>query len=260
VLDFRDEYLGLASGVRRPWARLCEKRLVEKADLISVATEELGKRLMERYHLPEERIHLTLNGYWQEVKEDLTCPDRDIVRIVYVGAISAAQRLELLCQAVEILVRKKPQLAGNIEVCIYGPDNLYMRKNLLPLAKGRIQYGGFLGMSQVSSVLLDADVCFLSLASPDYAYAIPGKLYEYIAHARPILGALPEGSARRLIEKEGFGLVANCGDARELAQLLERMLNREVRSGFHQRLVEERHHYAARPHFLSLARKVQELR
>ena len=65
VLDFRDEYLGLASGVRRPWARLCEKRLVEKADLISVATEELGKRLMERYHLPEERIHLTLNGYWQ---------------------------------------------------------------------------------------------------------------------------------------------------------------------------------------------------
>ena len=52
VLDFRDEYLGLARGIRRPWAKMVEKMVVQRADLVSVATEAVGENLMSRYGLP----------------------------------------------------------------------------------------------------------------------------------------------------------------------------------------------------------------
>ena len=111
VLDFRDEYLGLARGARRPWARVCEKMVVQRADLVSVATRAVGENLVDRYGLPREKIHLTMNGYWEEVKEDLTYSQRNTVRIVYAGALSSAQGIEVLCQAVEILEKTRPELA-----------------------------------------------------------------------------------------------------------------------------------------------------
>jgi glycosyltransferase involved in cell wall biosynthesis len=146
-----------------------------------------------------------------------------------------------------------------LEVRIHGPDNYYLRQRLLPLCRGPVRYVGFLSAVQVSPSLLDADLCFLSLASDDYGYAVPGKLYEYIAHARPILAALPDGPARTLIESEGFGLVARCGDPVDLALQLEAILDRGRREACHQRLLARRNAYAARPHFLSLAQRLGQL-
>jgi glycosyltransferase involved in cell wall biosynthesis len=257
VLDFRDEYLGLARGFRRPWARMAEKMVVQRADLVSVATEAVGENLMSRYGLPPEKIHLTMNGYWEDPRADLTYPQRDTVRIVYAGALSGAQGIEVLCQAVEILETTQPELARRIEVGIYGPDNFYLRQKLRPVMKERIQYGGFLSAKQVSPVLAAADICFLSLASEEFGYAVPGKLYEYIAHARPILAALPRGSARDIIEGEGFGLVADCDSAEGLAGKLAEMLDWDKRISFHRQLMEKRQRYAARPHFLSLAERIR---
>ena len=124
----------------------------------------------------------------------------------------------------------------------------------------QVRYGGFLGANQVSSALLKADICFLSLASEDYAYAIPGKLYEYIAHARPVLASLPRGSAWKLIEGEKFGLVAQCGSPEDLARQLEEMSVWSRRRLFHRRLLEERERFAAAPNFLSLASRVLKLK
>lgn len=259
VLDYRDEYLGLHRGLRRAWAAWCERRLVARAALVSVATERLAQTLVERYGLPDGRVHVTSNGWWDEVEGDLALPCRERVRLVYAGALSPAQGLEVLCRAVEIWTGRHPEEADRLEVRIHGPDNYYLRQRLLPLCRGPVRYAGFLGAAQVSAALLDADVCFLSLASADYEYAVPGKLYEYIAHARPILAALPDGPARRLVEAEGFGLVARCGDPEELALRLEEILDRGRRESCHQRLLVRRGQYAARPHFLSLAQRLGQL-
>ena len=259
VLDFRDEYLGLAKGMRVPWATWCEKRLVDEASLISVATEKAANNLVERYGLPEERVHLTENGFWDEVTDEKSYPSGDKVRIVYAGALSPAQGIEVLFQSIEILKRTFSHLAERIEVEIFGPENLYLRQKLLPLTGKGIRYGGFLEASKVSAALLRADVLFLSLASEDFSYAVPGKLYEYISHARPILGALPQGRAREIIEEGDFGLVAPCGNPEELAKKMAEMVDGKKRLCFHRNLVARKDEDAARPYFLSLARRIQEI-
>lgn len=260
VLDFRDEYCGLHTGLRRPWARVLEGGLVRRAALVSAATRSVLDGLAARHGVPAERLHLTRNGYWEEVTTDVSLPERPGFRLVYAGALSLTQGLEVLAAAVEHLGRLRPDLRAVCDVVVYGPENAYLRGRLAPrLGAAGVRYGGFLPAPQVSSALLAADACFVSLASERFSYAVPGKLYECIAHARPILACLPQGSAWRLVEDEGFGLVAPCGDALGLAQRLAEMMERPRRQEIQRRLLDGRARFAARPQFLALARRIQDL-
>lgn len=260
VLDYRDEYVGLTDGVRSSSARRWQNRLMLAADLVSVATPALARNFMERDGVPEEKLHVTQNGYFVDPgpqAEDYT--PRDRLRLVYVGAISTAQGVEVLSGALGRLRRDHPDLAERVEAVIYGPDNAHCRRALSPALVPGVTYGGYLNAGQVSAELLGADACFLSLASADFSYAIPGKLYEYIAHARPILASLPRGAARELIEGEGFGLVAECGSPEDLAAQLVTLLDPAQRQTFHRSLLAKRQNYAAAPNFLSLAQRILEL-
>ena len=255
VLDFRDEYRGLAKGLQSPWANWCEKWVVLQASLISVATQEVGDNLIGRYDLNSEDVQLTPNGFWEIPEETSYCEGKK-VRIVYIGSISTAQGLDVIFDAVEIVRAREPQYAQRFEIIIYGPDNHYRRNRLGPRFNDIVKYGGYLNAGEVSAKLAAADVCYLSLASSDYAYAIPGKLYEHIAYARPVLGALPQGSAQGLIEREDFGLVADPQSPETVAEKLVTMLDFKVRERMHLNLMRERHKYAAEPHFLALGRRL----
>lgn len=257
VLDFRDEYLGLSHGLRRRQASRWQARLLAAADLVSVATQAVADSFVQQ-GLPEDRIHLTENGYW-EVPEMPEYPSTGKVKIVYVGAISGAQGPEILCAAMALLQRDDPQRAQRLEIEIFGPDNPYCRRVLQPSLVAGVSYGGYLPAGQVRDVLSSAHVGFLSLASAQYAYAVPGKLYDYIAHGRPVLASLPKGSAQALIQRDGIGLVADCGNARELAQHLAELVDPEVCRALHDRVIAARPRHAAAPHFLSLAARIQAL-
>ena len=261
VLDYRDDHLGLKSALQKPLAALWERRALHQAALVSVATEEIGQSLSATYGVPADKLHVTANGYWDEVEEGaLSFRDQQDVHFVYAGAISPAQGLELLCAATGELRRRHPDLVNRVRVTVFGPDNFYMKQTLRQrMVEGGVEYGGLLSSGQVSGALQGADVCFLSLASAKFSYAVPGKLYEYIAHGRPLLAALPDGAARTLIEREGFGLAAGFTSVDDLQEKMLLMTDKETRRAFHHRIVENRADYAAAPQFLALAHRVQGL-
>ncbi len=255
VLDFRDEYLGLSRGVRRRLARRWQARLLQRADLVSVATATVADSFIGQ-GLPTERIHLTENGYWETPAELPPFPTQGPVRILYIGALSAAQSPEILCDALALLRRDAPELAATIEIEIFGPDNPFCRRVLQPRLGPGISYGGYLPASRVTEVLGGAHVGFLSLASAQYAYAVPGKLYDYIAHGRPVLASLPAGAASGVIERDGLGLVAPCGDVATLAGHLGTMADVSLCQRLHRQVVAAAPRHAAAPHFLSLAARI----
>lgn len=258
VLDFRDEFLGLASKRQQRWARRWETRLRESADLISVATANVGEAFVERGFEPD-RLHLTENGYWELPEGEIGYDDDAVCRVVYVGALSGAQGPEILCDAVRLLRRDSPAVADRLDVAIYGPDNRYQQQVLQPRLTDGVRYGGFLQAGDVGGVLAQAHVGFLSLASEDFAYAVPGKVYDYIAHGRPMLASLPDGAARRLIETEGVGLVSACGDSAGLAHHLEALTDPAARRRLHDTVMQVRPRHAAAPHFLSLSQRIRAL-
>ena len=100
--------LELSPRLGRGQATRRERGLVQEADLISVATQGIADNLVERYAIDPAKIHLTQNRYWQEVEGDIGYPRREKIRIVYAGAISAAQGLEVLPQALELLAQRQP--------------------------------------------------------------------------------------------------------------------------------------------------------
>lgn len=60
---------------------------------------------------------------------------------------------------------------------------------------------------------------------------VPGKTYEYLATGRPILGLLPEGDARELVERSGVGVVAEPCDPGDIVRGLRELEGVVGRSG-----------------------------
>ena len=261
VLDYRDDHIGLKSTLQKPLAAFWERKALGHATLVSVATPEIGQSLASAYGVPAEKLQVTANGYWDEVGDSApSFRDEDDVHFVYAGAISAAQGLELLCAATGELRRRHPDLRDLVRVTVFGPDNFFMKQTLRQrLLEGGVAYGGLLNAGQVPAALQAADVCFLSLGSTRFSYAVPGKLYEYIAQARPMVAALPAGAASRLIEGEGFGVVADFTSVEDLVEKMVFMLDRNRRRAFYNRVVERREHFAAAPQFMALATRIQAL-
>ena len=258
VLDFRDEYLGLATGGRRRLANRWQQRFLARADLVSVATDTVGEDFVAS-GLDPARLHLTENGYWEAPETIPAYTAQEKIRIVYIGAISATQGVDILARAAQRLMRDRPSVGERLEIVIYGPDTPHRRATLSGSLPACVTYGGYLPAQEVGVKLLSTDVAFLSLSSDRYAYAVPGKLYDYIAHGRPVLASLPQGTAQRLIESQALGWTTGVGDVAALAQQLDRVCDPAERSRVHGQVMAVREQHAARNHFLNLSRRLQTL-
>jgi glycosyltransferase involved in cell wall biosynthesis len=65
----------------------------------------------------------------------------------------------------------------------------------------------------------------LVLLQPGTAMQVPGKLFEYLAFARPILTIAPPGAAADIVSGHGLGLVADPDDAEAIASSLGQMID-----------------------------------
>lgn len=85
---------------------------------------------------------------------------------------------------------------------------------------------GYLPHTRSVAQVLSADALFLhlhGLPSGHRSLIVPGKTYEYLAAGRPILGCLPQGDARELVERTGRGYCADPCDAADIARALVRL-------------------------------------
>jgi glycosyltransferase involved in cell wall biosynthesis len=225
VIDFRDEFLKEAArSGGKPFsarARRTEQRLVTGADLISVHAEPARDYLAKRNNIDPQEIVVVRNGIGGELPEVAPRDFSGKLKVVYAGAITRHQAPEVFCKAWRLLRKRNPEIAEQISITFYGPDNHYVARHLRPaLREPNVTYGGFVGADEAQKRLGEADVAFLSLAS-DHVYATPSKLFEYIGLGLPILASVPDGDAAALIRKHDVGLVAPAGDAEALARLLE---------------------------------------
>jgi colanic acid biosynthesis glycosyl transferase WcaI len=79
--------------------------------------------------------------------------------------------------------------------------------------------------------------------SPEWAKAIPGKLFEYMASGRPVLASVPEGLASELVRRTGIGLAVAPDDQGALVEALR--LAAESPEAF------ARRHFAPKPEEIS---------
>jgi glycosyltransferase involved in cell wall biosynthesis len=140
--------------------------------------------------------------------------------VLYVGNIGAAQSLQVVLEAAEIL-----RTDSRIRFVIIGDgvERASLETQAQQRGLGNVRFLGSRPQAQAAGYMALADVLFLHLKrNPVYEITIPSKTYSYLAAAKPILAAA-DGELANLINKLKAGVVCPPEDALTLAEAVRRL-------------------------------------
>jgi glycosyltransferase involved in cell wall biosynthesis len=144
-----------------------------------------------------------------------------------------------LLEAVNRLLELQPDVGRRIEVHLAGVTTTTDEQ--IAASCPAVRLHGYLPHSESVSLLRGADLLFLpmqKLFGGRRSGNVPGKTYEYLASGRPILGAVPPGDARDLLERAGGAFVCEPDDVHGM----ERILSERVRGARGEEADPERDH------------------
>lgn len=200
----------------------CRDNLADKyilaADLLFTSSELYQKVLIERYPEKSDRIYNHYIGYLQRVdlkpKENMNTP----FNIVFTGVLTGIQNAEILYEA----FRGKTEFT--VTYICRDADNT---KKKMP--EDNINCIELMPHSRFLEYMHDnADAGFVGLKGKYLGVCVPTRLYEFLNLGLPILAALPEGSAKDIINKNEYGIACSDHNAQSLLEAALRLKNEKV--------------------------------
>lgn len=198
--------------------RRARRFVVPAPDSVLYLTDEKG--------IPKDRVRLCYN--WVDLKAT-PAGDGDGFRkahdlegrflVTYAGLVGVAQNLSGVIDA----ARKSKADASLLFLVIgEGSELTRWRREAEDLAN--IRFMPTLPREAYLESLRASDACLLALSADLKSPAIPGKLPNIMAVAKPVLAVVPEGSAAaRTVLEAGCGLVSSPGDGAALLDAVNRL-------------------------------------
>ncbi|MEJ5317583.1 MAG: glycosyltransferase [Tenuifilum sp.] len=188
--------------------RIQEKIFVKRAKAVITVSEGVANELKKRYNL--KNIEVIRNVPMRTSTE--VFKDKQPT-IIYQGALNMGRGIELAIEMMKQLPCYKLIIVGK------GDIEIKLRRQMLESdLSGRVQ---FLGQLTPENLRLVTPTAWLGLSLEEdmglnYRYALPNKLFDYIAAHVPVLVSdLPE--MKRVVEEHGVGIVAQSRNPIELA-------------------------------------------
>ena len=144
--------------------------------------------------------------------------------VTHTGLLAADGNPEKLWKALANIADTDPEFKEKLQINLIGRVDKEVLKSidkngltpntLLP---------GYLDHAATNEAQRSADVLVLPLRNdPDYAIILPGKLFEYLASRRPILGiGQPEGAMAQVLNETKSGITAAFDDIDTMQEFLE---------------------------------------
>lgn len=225
VLDYRDQWTPSGD---MAWEHASPRQLRENPALERLAARDAAAVVTVTQALVHsvgrdcgrDDLHLITNGFEPaDFAGEAPLPGDGLLRIAYTGVWRPGYGLQDLYAAIALLKSQgHPELARlRVQAAGFAPG---------PAAEaGVTEWVGELGPvphGQAVALMKQADLLYLPVPSGYYATAsLPGKLFEYLACARPILAVVPEASeVARVLGDTGGGVRIEPGDLAGLAQAL----------------------------------------
>lgn len=183
-----------------------EKTVLQNADIIITVSEFLRKIFLRKTGIEHhEKIHLVTNGFDHD---DFTRPkasrEDKIFKLTYVGTISDEYDLSGFIKAIE---KVKAEIKEELRIVFTGNICLRWKQPLMEKFSDIIQFKGHIGHQEAIAEMQRADM--LLLVVPDITQnegIITGKIFEYLAASRPVLGIGPiSGDAAIVLNKTRTG-------------------------------------------------------
>lgn len=183
-----------------------EHKCLTLADLIITSSKTNELSLKEKYPDLSSRIVNNYFGYIEEYEISKAKNDYERLRFAYGGRFGHLQAPEIWAEAFVDIPNVELYFIGNY--LNYKPIIPYLNRYHFIAHMKHDEYQQFLQNN--------IDVGLLSLSSDYLGACIPAKFYEYINMGLPMLGALPEGDAKNLINQNGYGIACNYNKNNEI--------------------------------------------
>ena len=133
----------------------------------------------------------------------------------------------ILLKAVAQWLSQRPEVARDLEIVFAGvtsgPDRAVVTNSALSSV---IRFTDYVPHSESVQLVRTADLLFLpmhNLSAGRRSRIVPGKTYEYMAAARPILAAVPEGDARDFLQQSGVAFLCKPAGVEGMIRELDRV-------------------------------------
>ncbi|HYM78412.1 MAG TPA: glycosyltransferase family 4 protein [Candidatus Dormibacteraeota bacterium] len=202
--------------------------LYEKADRIVVVTPAFKEYLIERWHVPAERIAIVENG----VEADLFAPaahsSTEVLRrelgaesrflVCYIGTMGNAHGLEtLLAAAARLQI-----MNSNVLFLLIGEGA--EKERIKALAESRalanVRFLDQQPRETIPAFISASDACLVLLKKTDvFKTVIPTKMLEFMSCARPVILGV-DGQARQIVEEAGAGIAIEPENSEALVEVI----------------------------------------
>jgi len=230
VLDMHDLYFASPLYGNLPFSKLIqkfvyemEKRAVSKASKIIVVSNPMKDFIVKEWNVPEEKIEVIPNGYWEEKFRKFNLDDIHEVdgMICFLGTLLPKLDLDKIIKLAKSLENSKIYIIGD------GPMRTELEKRINESNITNVVLTGRLPDEEAFSFVAKSQVCiFPQIYSTYVEVSCPIKLFDYAALGKAIVA--DEGSEMcRIFKQRNAALVSDPANTNEFIENVKRLLEDE---------------------------------
>ncbi len=238
VVDYRDAWLEnplhlYATPLHRLRHRQLERSVLRYSDHIITINRRIKETIIRNYpFLQHNDISIISQGFDAEDFQGIQTEQRKKFRITHSGTFYYNRTPRYFLKALQEFIRETPEAANNIEACFAGTwrdeDAKLVKKFGL---EGVVNALGYRPHKECVALLQNSDALWMIIGNGKGEEMMStGKLYEYLGAGKPILGCVPGGMAKQLLEKSGCAYISPPEDIQTIKNHLT-TLYRQFKSG-----------------------------
>ena len=173
-------------------------------------------------------VDVIQNGYDAFDFSENSSTDTDSFTITHLGSLNRDRNHDFFWESLDRLNRKNEEFSKKLIVKLIGKVDLSVIRSIEKFnLKNYVQQTEYLPHDQIPRVLKSSFLLYLPInRTPNARLIQTGKIFEYLASGRPILGTGPsDGDASRILKETGAGTMIDFDDLPALEDRLQKYFN-----------------------------------
>lgn len=226
VMDLRDDWLeshliNYPTSWHKKKMKALESDTLGNADVLLTINEKIAESISSR---TGRKVEVIGHGYDPEDfdVDDWKKSDNQKIKFLYSGSFYPDSRPDSFLRAIHQLLNEKQELRTKLELQFQGGLNSDYKILIkeLGLQELVLDYG-YVNHAEAVENLMKADILWLNVGQKKNPEIISlGKTSEYFATRKPILGLVPDGSAKEMLKSYGNTFIAAPYDIPEIKRQL----------------------------------------
>ena len=234
IADFRDpwtkifyfKHLSMTATTER-WHQKMEKMVLDEASAVVAVSPLVQKEFQEMTNTP---VELITNGFdecdfsMEKCTEAYGGPKKDFV-ITHTGLFAADGNPTVLWDVLSEKCSADESFRRHLKIRLIGKTDEQIIKALTDRGLGEmLEDMGYQPHNIAVQQQRQASLLILPLRKePEYKAVLPGKLFEYLASWRPILGiGQPDGAMAMILDRTKTGKVMDWEDKKTISEFIDR--------------------------------------